>query len=252
MRSKGYWAYRLACRLVRLVYAPPKLTGTEKLPPEPAVIVANHCQMNGPIIFELFPPRACRTWCIGEMMHLREVPDYAFKDFWSHKPWWNRWFFRLASYLIAPLAVAIFNNAHTIGVYRDQRVLGTFRQSVNTLEAGEDVVIFPEKEEPYNHILWQFQDRFTDVARLYSRRKGKALPFVPCYIAPRLKTVVFGEPVRFDPAAPIEEERGRVIRALMEEITRMAEELPEHVVVPYPNLPKKDYHTNRAPEDNKP
>ena len=186
------------------------------------------------------------------MMHLKEVPDYAFRDFWSHKPWWNRWFFRLASYLIAPLSVAVFTNAHTIPVYRDHRAVTTLRKSVAALEAGEDVVIFPEREEPYNHILWQFQEGFTDVARLYGRRTGKALAFVPCYIAPRLKTVVFGEPVRFDPAAPAGEERERVVRCLMEEITRLAEELPEHVVVPYPNLPKKDYRTNKAPEENKP
>ncbi len=244
--------YRLACRLVRLVYSSPEFLGTENLPEEPAVIVGNHCQMNGPIIFELFPPRRGRTWCAGEMMDIREVPDYAFRDFWSRKPWWNRWFFRLASYLIAPLASAIFNNAYTIPVYRDQRVLTTFRRSVQALEAGEDVVIFPEKDEPYNHILWQFQERFVDLARSYYRRSGKAAAFVPCYIAPRLKKVVLGAPIRFDPAAPIEGERERIRSALMEAITRMAEELPEHVVVPYPNLPKSAYPVNRSPEVKEP
>ena len=34
----------------------------------------------------------------------------------------------------------------------------------------------------------------------------------------------------------------------MDEITAIAESLPEHTVVPYRNIPKKDYPTNRPKE----
>ena len=66
----------------------------------------------------------------------------------------------------------------------------------------------------------------------------------PCTLAPRLKSPSFGEPVRFDPAAPIAGERARICDALMDRITDIAVSLPEHTVVPYPNIPKRDYPKN--------
>lgn len=236
--------YRLIKWFVRLFYPKIESVGTENIPDEPVLFVGNHSQMHGPIACELYFPVERYTWCAGEMMHLREVPDYAFRDFWSHKPKFIRWFYRLLSYIIAPFSVCVFNNAKTIAVYHDSRVISTFKQTVKVLAAGTSVVVFPEKDAPHNHILCQFQDRFVDVARLYYKKTGKALAFVPFYLAPNLKTMYFGLPIPFRPESPVEEERQRICRELMEAVTQMAVSLPRHRVVPYWNLPKKDYPLN--------
>lgn len=235
--------------LVRCCYPPMELVGT--LPEEPAVIVANHTQMNGPIACELYLPGMHYTWCAGQMMHLKEVPGYAYQDFWSRKPRYLRWFYKLLSYLIAPLSVCIFNSANTIAVYRDSRIVSTFRDTVTRLEEGANIVIFPEHDEDYNHILCQFQDRFIDIARIYYRKTGKKLAFVPMYIAPSLKKMYPGTPVRFDPAVPFKEERRRICDTLMQEITDIACALPQHIVVPYRNIPKKEYPSNLPREVGK-
>ena len=245
-RRKDYPLYRIIKFLVWLFYPKMAVAGTEYLPEEPAVIVGNHAQMNGPIACELYFPRARRTWCNGEMMVLREVPDSASQDFWSRKPRSVRWFFRLLSYVIAPISVCVFNNADTIAVYRDARLIGTFRKSISALIDGEDVVIFPEHDVPHNHILCQFQDKFVDTARFYYKKTGKALCFVPLYLAPSLHKMVLGEPVRFRPEEPIEAERQRICRCLAEEITRIAESLPPHRVVPYNNISRREYPLSRG------
>ena len=72
------------------------------------------------------------------------------------------------------------------------------------------------------------------------------ISFVPMYTAPDLKTVYLGKPVRFDSSAPISEERTRICSAMMDSITEIARSLPEHTVVPYPNIPKRDYPSNKA------
>ncbi len=236
--------YRLIKALVRLFYGKTAVVGAENLPDEPCIVVGNHCQMNGPIACELDFPGLHYTWCAGEMMHLKEVPAYAYRDFWSAKPRAVRWLFRLASYLIAPLSVCVFNNANCIGVYRDTRIISTFRETVETLQSGGSVIIFPEHDPPVNNILSAFQDRFVTVARQYYKRCGKAVSFVPLYLAPALKTMYLGAPVRFDPDAPNREECTRVSAALMAAITDMATALPRHRVVPYRNVPKKDYPYN--------
>ena len=247
-KRKDRWLYLAVKWCVKTLYPRIRVEGLENLPTEGAIIVGNHCKMNGPIASELYAPGKHYTWCAGEMMQLREVPKYAYEDFWSEKPRWCRPFYKLLSYIIAPLSVCVFNNAETIGVYHDTRIISTFRQTVKALQEGANVVIFPEHDEPYDHIICRFQDRFIDVAKLYYKRTGKAVSFVPMYLAPALKTMYLGKPVAFHPEAPMEEERTRIAGELMAAVSSIAQSLPEHTVIPYKNIPKKKYPSNIAPD----
>ena len=92
MATKSMWLYRLIRAGVKLCYPKMQVEGIKNLPDAPALIVANHAQMNGPIACELYFPGNRYTWCAGQMMHLKEVPEYAFQDFWSRKPRRSRWF----------------------------------------------------------------------------------------------------------------------------------------------------------------
>ena len=237
--------YKLIKAMVRLFYGKTAVVGAEHLPGGPCIVVGNHCQMDGPIACELDFPGQHWTWCAGEMMHWKDVPDYAFRDFWSAKPKAVRWFFRILSYLITPLSVCVFNNANCIGVYHDSRIISTFRETVEKLQAGANVIIFPETDPPVNNILSTFQDRFVTVAKQYVKRSGKPISFVPLYLAPALRTMYLGEPVAFDPEAPTREECKRVCGILAGRITALAAAAPRHRVVPYRNIgKKKDYPYN--------
>ena len=242
--EKKPWKYRLIYWIVIRVFPKFTLHGTENLPEEPCVIVGNHSQIYGPLAAEFYMPRLQYIWCTGEMMNRKEVPDYAFKDFWSLKPKRVQWFYRLLSHIVAPLFELVFTNAHTIPVYHDARVLTTFRQSIARLQEGADIVIFPESREPNNTIVTKFHEHFADLARLYYRKTGTALWFTPMYMAPRLKSIHFGEPVRYNPEAGEEEERKRICEAMTDGITGLAKALPQHVVVPYLNIPKDQYPLN--------
>ncbi len=244
-RRKDYFLYRIIRWLVWLFYPKMQVQGEENLPEGEAVIVANHCQMNGPICSELYCPGKHYTWCAGQMMKLKEVPQYAYRDFWQGKPKAVRWFYKLLSYVIAPISVCIFNNVNTVAVYHDSRVISTFKATVKHLEEGARVVILPETDAPGNGILTPFQDKFIDVARLYYKRTGKCLSFVPMYIAPNLKKMYFGKPVTFSPDAPMEAERSRICAYLHGQITAIARALPEHKVVPYLNVSRKCYPSNK-------
>lgn len=239
------FVFRIILALVRLCYGKFEIQGLDTLPGRDVILVANHTQMHGPIVGELFLPEQYRIWCAGEMMHLKDVPAYAFSDFWSQKPRWTHPFYRAFSYLIAPLAVCIFNHARTIGVYHDARILSTFKETVSHLKDGGCVLIFPEKDEKQNNILYQFQEHFIDVARLYYKKTGRSVTFIPMYIAPKLRCAYCGSGVVFDADAPIEQERSRISAALTESITQIARDLPKHTVIPYRNIPKKNYLTNK-------
>ena len=125
------------------------------------------------------------------------------------------------------------------------RVISTFKETVNMLKEGKNFLIFPEKDEKHNNILYKFQENFIDVAKLYYKKTGIPLTFVPVYIAPKLKKLYIGKGTTFQSDTPINEERTRIATYLSDEITSIARNLPLHTVVPYRNIPKKYYLTNK-------
>ncbi len=247
--KKSSWLYKIVRWLVWLFSPKYRIVGQDRLPQRPCVIVGNHSHMYGPIAGEFYTPGKHYIWCAGQMMNPKEVAPYAYQDFWSGKPKGLRWFYKLLSYLVTPVALLIFRNAHTIPVYHDTRLIRTFRDSIEKLGEGNSVVIFPECYEEYNNIVHDFQDKFVDLARFYYRKTGVALDFVPLYVAPYLSTLFYGDPIPFRPDAPIEEERKRICGALKEAITRIAREQTVHTVVPYPNVSKKDYPKSKTTEE---
>ena len=247
--KKTPWTYRVIRWLVWLFSPKYRLDGAENLPEGPCVLVGNHSHMYGPVAGELYIPGRHAVWCAGEMLHREEVAAYAYRDFWSGKPRGTRWFYRILSHVIVPLSVLIFTSAHTIPVYHDARLITTFRRTLEELTRGARVVIFPECYTRHNNIIYAFQDRFIDIARQYQRKTGRALPFVPMYVAPGPKTIAFGPPVYYDSDAPAAEERRRVCEALMDSVTALAAAMPLHTVVPYPNdIPKRRYPKNHPVE----
>ncbi len=236
--------YHVLKRFVRILTPRYEIVGTENIPDEPCIIAGNHSQAYGPIAVGLYQPGRRAIWCDAEMLDRKKVPDYSYKVFWSEKPGYIRWLYRILGYLIAPLSEYVFNSEYTVPVYRDLRIIGTFHKSVRYLMEGLNIVIFPECYDEHNNIVHEFNQGFVDVASLYYRKTHKDLAFVPLYIAPYLKKMYYGEPVVFDHEAPIEEEHKRICGELMDGITEMAVKLPRHKVVPFPNVPKRNYPEN--------
>ena len=56
------------------------------------------------------------------------------------------------------------------------------------------------------------------------------------------------KPISFDMNEDIRSQKTRICRYLMETITEKGRSLPLHRVVPYPNIPKKDYPMNKSEE----
>ena len=239
-KKKGL-LFRIIKSVISVGYKKRKVIGIENIPDEPSIIIGNHSQIHGPLAAEILFPYKRFTWCAGEVMNLKEAPAYTYMDFWSHKPKWTKWFYKISSYIIAPLCVYIFKNGDTIAVYKDARGVSTFKNSVQEMKNGAHIIIFPENRVAYNEIINEFQDKFVDLARFYFKATGKELFFVPMYNAPKIKTVVYGKPIKYDSKATIEEQRRNICEYLKKEITKLAKELPVHTVVPYANISKKKY-----------
>lgn len=228
-------SYKLLRFFVNLFYKKRKFEGLENVTEEPAIFVGNHSQMHGPLIAELQFPLKKQAWCIGNVLTIKEFINHAKTDFWGKKPKWIKWFFMLIAYIIAPVAVSVFRSAEIIEVYRDSRIIKTFKKTVKSLNEGTNIIIFPECPIPYNNIVNEFEENFVDVARLYYKMTNKCLSFVPMYNAVRLKKVLIGKPIKYSPEIPAEEMRKAICIYLKNEITSLALSLPSHEVVQYTN-----------------
>ena len=243
--KKKRWHFKAISSIVKFFYKRTEYIGVENLPKEECIIVGNHAQMHGPLTSELYFPTTKGIWCTGEMISMKEFPQYAYEDFWSKKPKAVRWFYKSCAYLLAPFGVYLFKNADTIPVYRDSRVMATFKNTLKTLENGTNVIIFPEGRCEFNEVVNDFQQNFTDLAKLYYKKTGKRLAFIPMYLAPKLKKAVIGKPIYYDPNKDWNSQKIEICEYLKEEITSLAKSLPAHKIVPYDNVGRKNYQFSK-------
>ncbi|MBR6530481.1 MAG: hypothetical protein IKT43_03600, partial [Clostridia bacterium] len=194
----------------------------------------NHSQAHGPIVSQITFPSSVYTWCISEMLDKHKAGDYMYDTFWA-PPGRHLKFFRVFSTLIAPLCALLFTEANTVPVYLDKRLLTTFKKSISLLQDGKQLIIFPETEVADNAIVNRFHEPFVDLGKLYYKKTGKRLAFVPTYICPERREIHTGKPVFYDPKNTPEEERTRITRYLSEQICETARSLPTHTVVPFLN-----------------
>jgi hypothetical protein len=225
--------FRLIRNTVKLVTPKYQVEIQEALDPSGSIFVSNHAKTNGPIGLQLYFPGPKKIWVIGQMCNLREVPDYAMDDFWRNKHWTVKWFFRLFSYVIAPLSAFIMKHADTIPVYKDMRIKITFKETSGALASGENVIIFPEYREPDNEYLNKFQHNFVDCAKLYYLKTKKLIKFYHVYVCRDLKKIIIGPSTVFNPENDMEKERLRISGYLSEAIVSLAKGLPQHRIVHY-------------------
>lgn len=226
--NKKPFMYRLTRRTVRFFYKKYKVDIAKS---EPALYIGNHCKAHGPLAYTFYFPPKKMIWVIGEMFDRKTVPEYAYEDFFrNNRP---KWFFKFLSRVISRPFSYLIRNAETIAVYKDFRVVSTLKKTVAALQEGNSIVIMPECRKPYNDVLFEFQDNYIEVARLYYKATGLCLKFYPTYLAPKLKRIVVGEPITFNPNESIVDEKLRINSYLKEEITKLYSTLPKHRAVLY-------------------
>lgn len=240
-KKKKPLLYRTAVKCLKGFYKKREFVGLENLPESPCIIIANHSQIHGPLTAEIYYPRDKKIWCTWEMMKIREVPKYAYKIFWSNKPKGVRWFYKILSYLIAPIAGYIFTRADTLPVYRDNRTIVTLKNTLTALNEGKDIILYPETDDAYSNIVNEFHRGFIDIAKFYYSKFKKEINFVPMYNCAELKKVVIGKPIKYNANIKHEEQIEPICTYLKEEITNLAKTLPVHTVIPFLNVEKEKY-----------
>ena len=121
-------------------------------------------------------------------------------------------------------------SVESIPVYREnpRKLMLTFRETVAAMEAGDNILIFPENSLSTDDKRYQkegvseFFTGFTMVAQLYYNRTGKAPQFIPLYANKKKRTITFGDALRYDPENNPNDEKERICTTLRDELNRLA------------------------------
>lgn len=196
------------------------------------IFTCNHGELYGPIVTNLYIPYSFRPWVISEMAELPEIADYIYKYTVKRQRWLpERWKMPISRGL-APFLNWIMHSIECIPVYRNKpsALMRTLRLSAQALEAGDNLLIFPEnpdhpsQEKPgyLRDSIGPFFHGFVTVAQLYERRTGKCAQFYPIYADKRRRVLTFGPPTRYDASRHPAEEQQRISDYLRQEMLRMA------------------------------
>ena len=211
-----------------------RLDGVERIVQDennPIVFLCNHGEIYGPVAAMLYIPVPVRPWVISNMTtSVQEVAEYLYKYTFGPITWLGparMWISRL----LGRLSVWAMRQLEAIPVYRHKprELMTTFRRSVEAMEAGDNLLIFPENPDAteipgYQHGgMGEMFKGFPMLAQVYYNRTGKRCRFLPMYAHKGLRTLTFGEFILYDPDAEPLMERDRIVDEATRQMREMAD-----------------------------
>lgn len=235
-RHKNRFGVKIIIALLRPLYYH-KVVGKENLAgyeDGTMLLVCNHGELYGPVVTNLYIPISFRPWVMSNMMEPDVVVQYVYDNTVSRQKWIPGCLKKPLTKLICPLFLWIFRSIEAIPVYRGQprELLKTFRMTVEAMQAGDNILIFPENAEEHapgetgyaREGVGELYTGFAMVAPAYYAKTKKTPVFIPIYASKNLRTLTFGKGIPYDVKAPQTEEKLRVVNLIQQSMLSLYED----------------------------
>lgn len=196
--QKRKWWFRLMKKMMTGRYKEPKFVYLGEKFGNGGIILSNHEGTDAPMSLELYCDKPVRMWGAYEMNSgLISMYKYQTRVYYHEKKHWNLHLARLFCLIASPLTNLFYKGINLISTYRDSRFLKTVRESVQAIEAGDNVVIYPEvSDKGYLAQLEGFYGGFALFAEA-CYRKGIDVPIYVTYFQKSQLVYVVDRPVRW-------------------------------------------------------
>ncbi|MBQ4053755.1 MAG: hypothetical protein IJD33_05400 [Clostridia bacterium] len=194
--QKRKWWFRFMKKLMRGRYKQPRFVYLGEQFTTGGVILSNHEGTDAPMSLEIYCDKPIRMWGAHEMNSgLIKMYKYQTRVYYHEKKHWNLHLARLFCLIASPLTNLFYKGLNLISTYRDGRFLSTLRESVKAIEAGDNIVIFPEvSDNGYQAELEGFHAGFYMLAEACAK-KGIDVPVYVTYFQKEKKVYVVDKPV---------------------------------------------------------
>ena len=192
-------------------------------PENPIVVLGNHAEIYGPIASALCFPVPVRFWVIAQMMFKKQdVRAYLYENTFSKKTYLPVFVRKLLAWYLGWLSVNIMNTLRAIPVYRDSpmKLRQTLRESIDALENGENLMIFPEHPEGkyVKDGISELSPGFLMLAEAWWKKAGKKLRIMPVFANREKRTFSFGDEITYEPQNGYAAEQDRILHAAYEQL----------------------------------
>jgi 1-acyl-sn-glycerol-3-phosphate acyltransferase len=210
-----------------------KVEGAKNLPlaPERLVFLCNHCFVAGAFITRLYLPVPFRSWSVSDLMEPEDVEEHIRRFIVEPASWLKPRFHTLAVKLLKHVSLWLFDSIDSIPVYRFRlrKIMQTFRLTSQALQAGDNVLIFPENPDHESlskpgyrsDRILPFFTGFVTAVHMYQEQTGKEVTYVPCYADSH--QLIIGTPFISRMDLPFSEEKERVVALAEEAILALSE-----------------------------
>jgi hypothetical protein len=198
-----------------------KTVGAENIDPasEPAVFVGNHGSTVGPIAAACYLPVRFRPWIHDRMLDRDKATESMLGTYKDRLNFLGEKRKRRLFHWMAGLVTGAMDAFNPISVCREKplKMKDTLRESLDALEGGGNLLIFPERPYPdYNSTSFHhLSPTFGLLGSMYYEETGRCLAFYPCFTDKKRKRFVIGAPVYYTPAEDVRDLVVRVQDALI-------------------------------------
>lgn len=197
-KQKRKWWFRGLICLMKMKYKQPRFIYLGEKFDGGGLILSNHEGTDAPMALEIYCDAPIRMWGAHEMNSgLVKMYKYQSKVYYHEKKHWNLGLARLFCLIASPLTNMFYKGFDLISVYKDSRLRKTISESIQTLEDGYNVCIYPEDStKGYLPELEGFHAGFVLLAES-CKRKGIDLPIYVSYYRKSDNTYIIDAPIKY-------------------------------------------------------
>lgn len=189
----------------------------------PAVYVAHHRNMSGPVHALALLPDTPRPWVLHVFLDREECFAQYYGFTFRRRFGWPRPFAWLAAAALSRVVPAVLRSFGAIPVYRGLRqARGTMEETSAALLRGESILLCPDvaydSSEPATGEIYK---GFLQLEKLYFAQSGEHLRFVPVFCG-RTKRILTGEAISFADGVSFRAQRDGIARQLVGSLNALA------------------------------
>lgn len=190
----------------------------------PAIFIANHYEIYGPVVAFLRLPFFCRPWIISNMLDAELVEKQMTPGVEKSFKFLPKKIRKKIPKKFGKIFMKILKESDPIPVYRNflRDLMKTMNQSVEALMGGDNLLIFPENAKQYKEgDIDPFYTGFAHLGKMYYEKTGKCITFYPFYISKKHKTLTFGKGIQYQASQDAKEEKKRIATELYQEMLQL-------------------------------
>lgn len=165
--------------------------------PDKCIIVINHNNKKGPMLYELRLPVFHAKWGAYQMLGSYKDRFLYLRDvLYIQKNGLNKFKATLKAGFEALFSKMIYKGMKILPAYPDARLRKTIQYSMNVLDSGAAVSMYPEdSSDGYHDELTKFFPGFVMLADQYYKKTGEDVPVFPAYWGRKKNKIVVGKPM---------------------------------------------------------